>query len=187
MAQSPSRDGRFRVIYGAHHGAIRDYCFRRLPPADANDATAEVFLVVWRRIDEVPVGEAALPWLYGIARYTVFNSRRSARRRGQLQARLTAQPVEHESGPEPQVVKRDEARRIIAALERLRPADQEILRLKAWEQLSNAQIASVMGLTVRAVDTKLMRARKKLGSLAASSSSATTWAGPLPVEEGGER
>ena len=72
MTQAPSQSDRFRSVYAAHHGAVRDYCFRRLPVADANDASAEVFLVVWRRIDDVPSGDdAALPWLYGIARNVV--------------------------------------------------------------------------------------------------------------------
>lgn len=187
MAQSPSQDQRFRSVYETHQGAIHDYCFRRLSPADANDATAEVFLVAWRRLDSVPAGDSVLPWLYGIARNTVANSKRSNRRRGRLEARASSQPVELEPGPEPQVVQREAARRVLAALKQLRPAEQEILRLKAWEQLSNAEIAEVMGLTVRAVDSRLMRARKKLSRKASASKTSDVWAVPRPVEEGGEQ
>ena len=98
---------------------------------------------------------------------------------------MAALPPEHAPGPEPQVVQREEARRVLAALDTLRPSEQEILRLKAWEQLSNGQIAEVMGLTVRAVDTRLMRARKKL-TRKASSGTVAGWAAPQTVEEGGE-
>jgi RNA polymerase sigma-70 factor (ECF subfamily) len=187
VAQSPSQDQRFRSVYETHQGAIRDYCFRRLAPADANDATAEVFLVVWRRIDSVPDGDSVLPWLYGIARNTVANAKRSNRRRGRLDARVLSQPLEFDPGPEPQMVQREEARQVVAALGQLKPAEQEILRLKAWEQLSNAEIAEVMDLTVRAVDTRLMRARKKLSRKATVSKTSDVWAVPRPVEEGGER
>ena len=82
-------------------------------------------------------------------------------------------------------MQREEARRVLAALDTLRPSEQEILRLKAWEQLSNGQIAEVMGLTRRAVDTRLMRARKRLSRKAASDT-AGGWATPRTVEEGGE-
>lgn len=164
MAESPRHDERFRRIYSAHFGAVRNYCFRRLAPPDANDATAEVFLVAWRRIDSVPADEAALPYLYGIARNIVANVQRSRNRRGRLRAKVSAMAAPVAIGPETQVVQRDEARRVIAALEELNAVDQELLRLRAWEQLSNAEIATITGLSKRAVETRLTRARKKLAT-----------------------
>lgn len=153
-------------MYRAHHEAIRDYCFRRLSAADANDATADVFLVAWRRLDSVPTGDETLPYLYGIARNAVANSARTGLRRGRLRAKISAQPVQMIDGPETEVIRRDEAQRILAALDDLSPTDQELLRLKAWEQLTSAEIAETLGLTVRAVDTRLTRARKKLARAA---------------------
>ena len=38
---------------------------------------AEVFLVAWRRLDEVPAD--GLPWLYATARGVIANQRRAAR------------------------------------------------------------------------------------------------------------
>ncbi|HSF85395.1 MAG TPA: sigma-70 family RNA polymerase sigma factor [Acidimicrobiia bacterium] len=184
VAQSPSQHAKFRRVYTTHHAAIRDYCFRRLPPADANDATAEVFVVVWRKIDTVPAGDRVLPYLYGIARNTVANARRSHRRRGRLDGRASAQHVEFVEGPEAQVVQRDEARRILGGLEHLSETEQELLRLKAWEQLSNAQIAEAMGISLRAVDSRLTRARKKLARRA---NLASPLALPRSSEKGGER
>jgi DNA-directed RNA polymerase specialized sigma24 family protein len=35
---------------------------------------------------------------------------------------------------------------ILEALARLSPGDQEILRLKAWEELSSAEIGDVLGI-----------------------------------------
>ncbi len=168
MTEVPSRDARFRSVYRAHHAAIRDYCFRRLAPADANDATAEVFLVAWRRMDSVPPGNATLPYLYGIARNTVANTVRTTLRRTRLNARVSALPIQPIDGPETQVVQREQARHILAALDQLSPTDQELLRLKAWEQLTSAEIAEVMDLTTRAVETRLSRARKKLAQQAAA-------------------
>ena len=186
MAQSPSQDARFCSVYSTHHAAVRDYCFRRLTPADANDAIAEVFLVAWRKIDSVPGGDAALPYLYGVARNTVANVLRSNRRKGRLDGKVSAQPAEYAQSPENQVVRREEARRILGMLDQLSDTEQELLRLKAWEQLSNAEIAEVMGLTIRAVDSRLTRARHKLERKAATSSTRSL-AVPRPIERGGER
>ena len=59
---------RFRELYQSQLGALLGYAARRVSRAeDAADVVAEVFAVVWRRIDDVPDGEAARPWMFGIA------------------------------------------------------------------------------------------------------------------------
>ena len=47
------------------------------------------------------------------------------------------------------------------ALASLSPADQELLRLVAWEELGNQQIAAVLGITPNAVAIRLHRARAR--------------------------
>ena len=76
---------------------------------------------------------------------------------------------------------------MLNALSELRPADQEILRLRTWEELSSAEIADVMDLSVRAVETRLSRARQKLARKVGMSRSAAATSSPSPVEQGGER
>jgi RNA polymerase sigma-70 factor (ECF subfamily) len=49
----------------------------------------------------------------------------------------------------------------LAALATLAPADQEVLRLLAWEELGNQQIAAVLGITPNAVAIRLHRARAR--------------------------
>ena len=48
------------------------------------------------------------------------------------------------------------------ALARLRPDDAELLRLWAWEQLTPAEIATVLDITANAASIRLHRARAKL-------------------------
>jgi RNA polymerase sigma factor (sigma-70 family) len=48
------------------------------------------------------------------------------------------------------------------ALDSLREADRELLRLSSWDGLSNAEIAAVMGMKQNAVDQRLFRARTRL-------------------------
>jgi RNA polymerase sigma-70 factor (ECF subfamily) len=38
---------------------------------DANDASAEVFTIAWRRVADAPGPDSHLPWLYGIPRSVV--------------------------------------------------------------------------------------------------------------------
>ena len=64
--------------------------------------------------------------------------------------------------PEIQVIQSTENRELLAAVGRLEPLEQELLRLRTWEELSLAEIASVVELSVRSVESRLARVRKKL-------------------------
>jgi RNA polymerase sigma-70 factor (ECF subfamily) len=147
---------RLEDLFEAHHRALLAYAARRCPTlSDAEDVVAEVFLVAWRRLDDLPAGDAALPWLYGVARKTIGNQRRGLLRRGRLQARLE-QTAERPATPAPSGTEP-----ALAALERLSEGDRELLRLVAWEGLSHAEIAAVLGISVNAVAIRLHRARAR--------------------------
>jgi RNA polymerase sigma-70 factor (ECF subfamily) len=82
------------------------------------------------------------------------NQRRSLRRLAALRTRLRAAPVAaHEEG---------ELQDVLAALKQLRRDDQEILRLAAWEGLTNAELAVALGCSENAATIRLHRARKRL-------------------------
>lgn len=148
-----SRD--FRALFEAHYGQVLAYARRRLSePADADDIVAETFTVAWRRFHEMP--EEPLPWLYGVARRVLANQRRGRTRWLNLIDRLRREPADIET-PAHTV----EPVRI--ALARLKPADQELLRLSAWEELTHAQIGQVLGITANAAAIRVHRAKKQLG------------------------
>ena len=162
MDQSSSRDALFGRLFDSHRDALRLYCFRRLGHDQADDAVAEVFVVAWRKIDEAPAGDEARLWLYGIARNVVRNARRSQVRWHRLNVRLGSLGSYPEPGPEPQVVQRAQDRELLTAVTRLPSMEQELIRLHTWEGLAASEIAAVTGLSVRAVETRLSRIRKKL-------------------------
>lgn len=152
---------RFDLIYDQHLEAIQRYCIRRLPTSEVGDAVSEVFLVAWRRIDTAPDGHI-LPWLYAIARNVVRNAHRGKRRRRELERKVEGLGGQHAESPDLQVVRRHEEQSVLEALARLRPGDQEILRLRTWEQLPSAEIAAVLGISPHAVDARVSRARRRL-------------------------
>jgi RNA polymerase sigma-70 factor (ECF subfamily) len=158
----PGDAERFRALYAAHFKRILGYALRRsATPEDAADAVAETFLVAWRRIDEVPPGDEARLWIYGVARRVLANQHRSLGRRDRLGERLRDQLAR-------QVVVRDPDSEgaatgsALSAMDRLGPLDREVLRLTAWEQLEPREIAVVLGLDPQVVRTRLSRARARL-------------------------
>lgn len=175
-------------MFTSHRDAVWAYCYRRLPRDDAQDAVAEVFLVAWRRIDQAPDGDETLLWLYGVTRNVVRNFHRSSIRRQRLRVKVGAVHQPSDPTPELQVIRRAEDRELLAAVDRLKPLEQELLRLRTWEELSLDEIASVVGMSTRSVESRLARVRKKLGVLLhVPTSSPHQTLSPRPVEEGGER
>ena len=162
MKTNPSADVRFRTIYDDNFEAMRSYCVRRVPVSDVNDVLSDLFLVVWRKIDQVPQGDEARRWLYGVARRVVSNSERSRRRGSRLFFKAVGRRGFDAPDPEALVLESDLAGEVMAAMQRLRPADQEILRLRVWEELASADIGAVVGMSAAAVDTRLSRIRKSL-------------------------
>lgn len=129
-----------------------------------DDATAEVFLVAWRRIDEVPVGGEALPWLYSVAYGVVSNIWRGISRREKLARKLESIGVESSPPPDDVVVMRQEAVEILKALKKLSRSDQEILRLSIWEELDSSSVALTLDVSRDAVNQRLSRARRRLAN-----------------------
>lgn len=152
----------FREVFAAHGRAIYAYCLRRTSPDDALDAAADVFLTAWRRVRDMPEGDATLPWLYGVARRVLSQQRRTGRRWRRLQRRAGAMHEPGADGPEAIVLLREETRLVLDALHLLRPADREVLRLATWDELDHATIAGLLGCSVNAVDQRLHRARRRL-------------------------
>lgn len=131
---------------------------------EAHDAAADTFTVVWRRIADVPDGDRTLPWLYGVAAKTVSNQRRSRRRRRGLVDKVLGLSGPHEPQPDVQVVRHSDDQQIIDAINGLRGSDREVLLLSAWEGLPAAQMAERFGISVKAAEQRLTRAKRRLAT-----------------------
>lgn len=152
------RRRRFEAIATEVFEPLQRYLRRRAAPDDADDAFGDVLLVVWRRLDDVPPG-AALPWCYGVARRVLANQRRSARRQASLVERIAGSGAATPLGG-PEAASLDP--RLGSALRRLGEADQEVLRLWAWEHLEPRDIAVTLGISPNAAALRLSRARRRL-------------------------
>jgi RNA polymerase sigma-70 factor, ECF subfamily len=150
------RDERFEELYRAHAGAVRSYVARRIGPDEADDAVAEVFLVVWRRLDDVPVHP--LPWLLGIGRRVLANRHRGHARRAALTAKL--QTVGTVAASSTWAVS-DPDDWVLRALSTLPALDQEVLLLVAWEGLDAVRAARALGVRKGTFLMRLHRARRR--------------------------
>lgn len=163
------REERMRRLATDIVDPVRRYLHRRTDAATADDVLGDTLLVCWRRLDEVP--EDALPWAFVVARNCLANAERSARRQQRVVGKIIAldPPAEsaddlgmHGAGIHGAADSGADSSEIRSALSRLRPADAELLRLWAWEQLTIPQLATTLDISTNAVTIRLHRAKARL-------------------------
>jgi RNA polymerase sigma-70 factor (ECF subfamily) len=152
-------EARFHELYERHYARVFAYALRRTRPEAAQDVVADTFLVAWGKLDAVP--EQALPWLLAVARKTLANRARAARRDYALVERLSRELV---PGGEP-ARGLDELHAVARAFARLPEVEQELLRLVAWDGLSLKEAATVTGRSYVACRVRVHRAKRRLAEL----------------------
>ncbi len=150
------------ALYAQHFNAVAAYCSRRLPLPAANDAIAETFLVVWRKLEKVPAGDATLPYLYRVAANVIAHQRRTFARQSRLKTKLATIAPNPAASPEIQVIDHAAHREVIEALETLSDADRDVIQLRAWEELTVPEIAEVLQISVAAAGKRVERALGRL-------------------------
>lgn len=149
----------FTDRYHQHLDGLWRFVRRRCAsPQEADDLTAEVFAIAWRRRLDLPPDDEVRLWLFGTARRVLANHHRGGRRRERLHLRLAAQPP-----PAPSAGHTREAG-LWAALAALSDDDRELLLLRAWDELPVTDIATLLGCTPNAASLRLHKARARLSA-----------------------
>lgn len=151
--RDPDRRVCLERLFAEHGTAVRAYARRRIGVELADDTVGEVFVIAWRRIEEIP--DHPLPWLLGCARRVLANQRRRLARADRLTARLADQ-----ARTNARVGEQDAG--LAIALAGLSDGDRELLLLIAWEGLSPNEAAVALGCSPNAASVRLHRARKRL-------------------------
>lgn len=159
----------FEALYEQHASAVKGYAMRRTDPARADDVVAEVFLVAWRRLDDIP--EEPRPWLFGVARRVLANERRRVSRQGVAFERLEPGLG---LGEDPAEAAELADRPLREALANLSEADRDALLLTAWEGLSHRDAARALGVREATFSVRLYRARRRLARALGSGRTAST-------------
>jgi len=162
----------FGELFRRHSHAVYAYCARRTGDLHlAEDLTSVTFLEAFRRRRTLQLSSAsALPWLLGVANNVARNAERSVRRYRSALERIVPPPdgtsaeevaVEH-------IGAQEALARAIEVLRQLSPAERDIVHLVLWSELSYADAASLLGVPVGTVRSRLASARQKLAAVAIS-------------------
>ncbi|HUJ15691.1 MAG TPA: sigma-70 family RNA polymerase sigma factor [Thermoanaerobaculia bacterium] len=140
--------GSFEVLYGRYAPVVHAIALGRLPAADADDVTQNVFLTAWKKLDSLRDPAAFAGWLARIARNAAEDHRRRGRDTLQLDMEYAARERQADAA---------EAAQVLAAIRALPEAYRETLALRLVEGMSGAEIAERTGLTEGSVRVNLHR------------------------------
>ncbi|NOX53218.1 MAG: sigma-70 family RNA polymerase sigma factor [Planctomycetes bacterium] len=75
---------------------------------------------------------------------------------------LAAQLLGHLTSPSQAAMRHELARQLEEALEKMNPIDREVLALRHFEELTNSEVAEVLGIQQKAASIRYVRAVKRL-------------------------
>ena len=169
-----------------HEGRLRRLVAFRLDPrlqgrVDPSDVIQEIHLAASRHMPDY-LRESTVPlflWLRGIAgnkllevhRHHLGTPMRDARKEAGAQrgrfpdatsAAIAAQLLGHATRASEAAIRAEAKVRLQDALDRMDPLDREVLALRHFEQLTNAEAAQVLGIKPAASGKRYLRALERL-------------------------
>ena len=128
----------------------------------AEDVVQDAATRAWRALASVHGDRGFRPWYLHVVANTARNDRRSRGRRAALAVRVSGQRVAEAVDPEDAAISDDDRRAVISAIGRLNREDRLVIALRHFEQLSEAEIADVLGCPIGTVKSRLSRATARL-------------------------
>lgn len=138
----------FRDLVQKHSGLVYRVSLRMLGGNDAQDAAQEVWVRVWRSMDNFRGDSAFSTWLYRITVNTCLSVRQKTARRDEREyggeMPYLPEPTGGDADPEAAALSHERREELQAALGHVREEHRAALVLRHMEGLSYAEIAEVM-------------------------------------------
>lgn len=129
--------------------------------AEAEDVVQDVFLRVLQRQGELGRIAEIRAWLVRITWNLAIDRMRKIRP-DQMDEMFAAELVSREMPADEALEEANRIRRVLAGIERLPKLERQVLLLSAMQELSNAEIAAVVGKSESSIRSLLFRARTRL-------------------------
>jgi len=159
----------FTKLYKLFNKKILDFLSKKVASKEiAEDLTAEVFEKVFKTIDDYQwQGISVSAWIYRIARNHLIDYYRKQNKFKDDKSFDDVVNIVESNLPtaETEIVRDEEDIILYRAIRELGEADQYLIYYKFFEDMSNSQIAQIVGQTETNVGTRLHRIRKKMEKL----------------------
>jgi RNA polymerase sigma-70 factor (ECF subfamily) len=156
----------FACLLGRHLDAVHGYLFRLTGShADADDLSQETFLRVWKKAASFKPGQVKVTtWLFRIAHNLCVDQFRKQQKHIDLAASgLAIEDLEDPATNQTrQLIGRETLNQLDKMLRALPEGQRSALMLCQVQGFSNLEAASILGISVHALESLLARARRRL-------------------------
>ena len=162
----------FETLVHRHQTSILNLIYRFVGDrTQAKDLAQEVFIRVWQSAKNYKPKAKFTTWLYRITANLCFNELKSARRRKWFSFNRADEDGEHtieeilsDGAPSAEdiLLENERSRQISDALQSLPDNQRMAMVLKRYDDLSYVEIAQIVGCSVSAVESLLVRAKRTL-------------------------
>ncbi|MCJ9430085.1 sigma-70 family RNA polymerase sigma factor [Kordiimonas marina] len=160
----------FKALFGHFAPRLKSYLITLgLDDEKAGDLMQETLVSVWQKAAQFDAAKArASTWIYRIARNKFIDHTRKMKY-PEVDADVHLASFAAPEETDRPVIDGQRAARTVAALDRLKPAQAEVIRLSFYEELSHSQIADRLDLPLGTVKSRIRIAfealRRELGEL----------------------
>ena len=163
-------DGALEALFRAHYAALCSFALHYVEsPAVAEELVQDLFAQLWVDRARLPPPRNARPYLFTAVRNRALNARKRRQREAdwEQEAAIELRAVADDVVPDAPVDLDAEAMqlRVDAAIAALPERCRLVVHLRWREQMSHAQIAEIMGITVKGVEIQLTRGLARLREL----------------------
>ena len=153
----------FAELFKRHYRSVRKACAGRLyDPLEADEVAQATFVRAFERIDQCRGDRHFGPWVQVIARSLCMDAFRAQARVEPREQPLTGRRDHRPNEPEESLLSRERVAQVHQALDALPERQRRAVIARDWEGLRPGEIADRLGLSVGAVDSLLLRARRRL-------------------------
>ena len=166
-------DHAFEILVNRHQTSVLNLIYRFIGDrTQAKDLTQEVFIRVWQAAKTYKPKAKFTTWIYRITANLCFNELKLSRRKkwflfhqssdDQRGNTIEETLSDSASSAEDLLLDKERSRQISDALQGLPDNQRMALVLKRYDDLSYAEIAQIIGCSVSAVESLLVRAKRAL-------------------------
>lgn len=154
-------EAQFNDIYAAHYPKVFRLCkgYFNGDEAHASDATQEVFIKVWQKLDQFRQESAIGTWIYTIT----VNTCLLHLRKPSLKKEIKTASVPESAAETYQPQEEERLKKMYACIQRLDESGKMII-LMVLEGVAYASIAQVMGISEETLRVKIHRIKKSLSN-----------------------
>jgi len=158
-------DATFESTFRTYYASLCGFAFRYVrSAAEAEDIVHDAFTALWSSRQDVRVQSSLRAYLFAAVRNRALNARKHARVESDWAHDEAADDVRelhpHPAQPDELLDRAELETRLAAAMDALPERCALVMRLRWREQMSHAEIAETMGISVKGVEKQLERGLK---------------------------